>query len=57
MMGWLIVILALLPLSVAADELTATRNLPAGTVLTEADLAVAPSARTGCPTRCRCRRD
>ena len=47
MMGWLIVILALLPLSVAADELTATRNLPAGTVLTEADLAVAPSARTG----------
>ena len=46
-MGWLILILALLPLSVAADELTATRNLPAGTILTEADLGVSPSPRIG----------
>lgn len=46
-MGWLILLIALLPLSVAADELTAVRNLPAGTILTEADVALAPSPRIG----------
>lgn len=46
-MAWLVLILALLPLAVAADEITAARTLPAGTVLTEADLVVSPSARVG----------
>lgn len=46
-MAWLVLILALLPLAVAADEITAARTLPAGTVLTEADLVVSPTARVG----------
>ena len=46
-MGWLILLLALLPLSVAADEITAARTLPAGTVLAPEDLSVAVTARVG----------
>ena len=46
-MAWLILILALFPLSLAADEITAARTLPAGTVLADADLVVAPTARVG----------
>lgn len=46
-MHWLVLILTLLPLSVAADEITAAQTLPAGTVLTEADLIVRTSAEAG----------
>ena len=46
-MAWLVLILALLPLSVAADELAAARNMPAGTVLGPGDVILAPSPRTG----------
>ena len=46
-MGRIALILALLPLSVAADEIAAARNLPAGTILTHADLVVTTTARVG----------
>lgn len=46
-MGWLVLILALLPAAVAADEITAARTLAAGTVLAEGDLIAVASARTG----------
>lgn len=46
-MMWLILILALLPFSVAADELAATRHLPAGTIIAEADIITVASARAG----------
>lgn len=39
-MHWLALILALLPLAVAADEIAAARTMPAGTVLTDADLTI-----------------
>ncbi|HRO14824.1 MAG TPA: flagellar basal body P-ring formation chaperone FlgA [Paracoccus sp. (in: a-proteobacteria)] len=46
-MGWLILLIALLPLSAAADGLEAARTLPAGTVLGAADVTVVPSDRAG----------
>lgn len=46
-MHWLALILALLPLSVAADEIAAARTMPAGTLLTDADLAVIVSSNAG----------
>lgn len=46
-MHWLVLILALLPLSVAADEIAAARTLTAGTVLAEADLIVRTSPQSG----------
>jgi len=39
--------LALLPASVLADDLVATRHLPAGTILSPEDIAVAPGPRQG----------
>ena len=46
-MGWLVFVIAMLPLAVAADELTAVRTLPAGTLLTAGDVTVTASARQG----------
>ena len=43
----LILLLALLPAAALADDLVATRNLPAGTILTAGDVAVASSPRAG----------
>ncbi|SDL17860.1 flagellar basal body P-ring formation chaperone FlgA [Paracoccus chinensis] len=43
----LILMLALLPAAALADDLVATRNLPAGTILATGDVAVTPSARAG----------
>jgi flagellar basal body P-ring formation protein FlgA len=39
--------LALLPAAGLADELVATRNLPAGTILSAGDVTVSPSQRPG----------
>ena len=43
----LVLLLALLPAAALADDLVATRNLPAGTILAAGDVAVTPSARAG----------
>ena len=43
----LLFLAALMPAAALADELVATRNLPAGTVLAPEDVAVAPGPRTG----------
>lgn len=43
----LVLLLALLPAAALADDLVALRNLPAGTILAAADVAVAPSTRAG----------
>lgn len=47
MRRWLSLLLALLPAAALADELTATRVLPAGTILTAADMAVTATPRRG----------
>lgn len=46
-MRWLIPFVALVPATALADDLVATRNLPAGTILTAADVTVAASPRPG----------
>lgn len=43
----LALLLALAPVAATADEITATRTLAAGTILSSADLVVTPSARVG----------
>lgn len=48
-MGWLVLVIALLPLAAAADTLVAARVLPAGTVITAADLRVAPGPEGPAP--------
>ncbi len=40
-------LLAMWPLAAAADESVAARTLPAGTILTAADVALAPTPRAG----------
>ena len=47
MMRCLAILLALLPLPLAADEITALRTLPAGTILGDGDLVDASTERVG----------
>ena len=42
-----LLLLALMPAAALADDLVATRNLPAGTILAAEDVAVAPAPRAG----------
>lgn len=42
-----LLVLALMPAAALADDLVATRNLPAGTILSAEDLAVTPGPRPG----------
>ena len=43
----LVLLLALLPSAALADDLVATRHLPAGTILAAGDVAAMPSPRAG----------
>lgn len=45
----LLLFLALMPAAAMADDLVATRHLPAGTILGAEDIAIAPGPRAGLP--------